>query len=306
MTLALLFPGQGTQHAQMLPWLADEPGAAPLLARLSAALGEDWRDRLSDAAWATDNRVAQTLITGVSLAAWRSLEARLPSPSVIAGYSVGELPAFSAAGVFDAVTALDLAYRRAQAMNASVEGQQTGLLAVSGLRTSAVRPVCERHGLSEAIHLGPDRRVLGGLAAALDRAAVDFLAAGAQCHRLAVQLASHTPWVTRAVAPFAAHLADVAFRPPESFLVCNRTGAAVRDEAALKAALAGQIDHCVCWDACMDALAERRVSCVLEVGPGTTLAKLWNDRGTGVPARSIDEFRSAQAVVQWVMRWVMQ
>ncbi len=300
MTLALLFPGQGTQHAEMLPWLADEPAAVPLLSRLADELGTGWRERLADPGWATDNRVAQTLITGISLAAWQALAPRLPLPGVIAGYSVGELPAFAAAGVFDAGTALDLAALRAVLMSASVQGRRTGLLAVTGLPAAACLAIAQPHGLFEAIRLKPDRVVLGGPEEGLGPAEAAFVAAGAQCTRLAVRVASHTPWVAGAVAPFAGHLAGLKFAPPQALLVCNRTGGTVRGEAALKAALAGQIDHAVPWDRCMDTLEERRVRCVLEVGPGATLSRLWNERATGVQARSVDEFRSAPAIAQWV------
>lgn len=52
----------------------------------------------------------------------------------------------------------------------------------------------------------------------------------------------------------------------------------------------------------MDALHERQVRCVLEVGPGSALARLWNERFPETPARSVDEFRAASAVADWVMR----
>lgn len=300
MTLALLFPGQGTQHPDMLPWLAGEARALPLLARLADELGADWPSRLPDTAWATDNRVAQTLITGLSLAAWQSLAPHLPAPAFIAGYSVGELPAFSAAGVFDVATAMDLALMRARLMSASLHGRSTGLLAVSGLALKAREDIGQRHGLTEAIRLAPDRAVLGGLVQALDDAAAAFATEGALVTRLAVRVASHTPWVAGAVSPFESHLQALQFGAPQALLVCNRTGTGVRGAEALKSALAGQIDHPVLWDRCMDTLQESRVDCVLEIGPGSTLSKLWNERETGVPARSVDEFRSASAIVRWV------
>jgi [acyl-carrier-protein] S-malonyltransferase len=58
----------------------------------------------------------------------------------------------------------------------------------------------------------------------------------------------------------------------------------------------------VLWDACMETLAERAVTCVLEVGPGTSLSALWRGRYPHVPARSVDEFRSAEAAGAWVIR----
>ena len=103
MSLALLFSGQGLQQAGMLPWLDTQAEAADLLRQMAARLGSDWRQRLSEPAWAERNDVAQVLVTACGLAAWQVLRARgLPEPVVCAGYSVGEVAAYSAAGVFDA------------------------------------------------------------------------------------------------------------------------------------------------------------------------------------------------------------
>ena len=300
MSLALLFPGQGTQHPAMLPWLDAEPEAAPTLAAMAARIGADWRERLADPAWANDNAVAQCLLTGLSIAAWQCLAPRLPAPTAIAGYSVGELPAFCVAGVFDRATALDLAQRRTEAMAASVRGLATGLLAVQGPGAAAIDAACLQHGLAVAIRMAPDRAVLGGPVPALSQATAALERAGARCTRLAIGLASHTPWMAAAAQDFALGLAPLRFAAPRATLVCNLTGAAVRGEPALKAALAGQIAAPVQWDRCLATLAERGLRCGLEVGPGSSLSKLWNERQPDIPARSIDEFRSPAAVAHWV------
>lgn len=99
---AVLFPGQGSQHAAMLPWLEAEPAAGRALAAIAARLGADWRARLArDEAWRQRNAVAQVLVTGSSLAAWAVLAPKLPGPpAIVAGYSVGELAAAACAGAF--------------------------------------------------------------------------------------------------------------------------------------------------------------------------------------------------------------
>src|SRR5262245_33015911 len=136
MSIGLLFSGQGTQHPQMLPWLDD---AHPLMRSTLSLLGvQDWRQALQDAAWARCNRNAQVLLTGVALSAWSQLSAALPAPAAIAGYSVGELAAFCAAGVYDADTAMDLAVQRAEAMDrAAAKAPGGGLGAVNGLNEAA-------------------------------------------------------------------------------------------------------------------------------------------------------------------------
>jgi [acyl-carrier-protein] S-malonyltransferase len=300
-SLALLFPGQGTQQPAMLPWLEQQAAAAPTLAAMAKLIGADWRDRLAEPAWAGSNRVAQCLITGTAIAAWQSLAEMLPTPGVIAGYSVGELAAFCAAGVFDAETALALAVDRAEAMSASVAGKATSLLAVSGLNNEEVARTSERLGLSVAIRLAADKFIVGGLDGPLTAAQSEWTAQGANCTRLAIAVASHTPLMAAAAASFALQLEHLPLASPQTALICNFSASTVRRPADLAAALAGQIATTVPWDACMDTIAERRPRCVVEIGPGTTLARLWNDRHPDIPARSIDEFRSPGAVARWAL-----
>ncbi len=304
MSLALLFPGQGTQHPAMLPWLDAASAAQDTLAQLAAQIGPAWRQQLSNPTLASNNAcnnaTAQSLLTATSIAAWQCLAPLLPAPTVVAGYSVGELPAFCVAGVYNPATALQLARVRAAAMSASVAGLATGMLAVQGLTTPVVAAVCHEHGLALAIQMAADRVVLGGPDVALQAAAASLVARGAHCTRLAVGLASHTPWMAAAARQFADHLRGVAFAAPRCTLVCNLGGSALNQPADLQHALAAQIDHPIRWQACLDTVAERGARCVLEVGPGTTLSRLWAERGGPVPARSIDEFRSPEAVARWV------
>jgi len=303
MTLALLFPGQGVQHAAMLPWLEAEPLAAPLLTAVAAQLGDDWRTRVGDETWAIRNEVAQPLLTGVSLAAWAALAPRLPRPAMVAGYSVGELAACSAAGVFDASTALHLATQRAELMDrCAVDDAPSGLLAVSGVAAAQLDELCARFELVVAIRVGVDRCVLGGPLDALDAIAPELIARGGELTRLRVRVASHTPAMAAAARAFAAMIAPMSWSRSTCVVVCDLDGAGRRDAASLKRALAQQIDHPLEWGRCIETLAERQPHCVLEVGPGSSLARMWSAAVPDVPVRSIDEFQSAAAVVDWVQR----
>ena len=300
MSLALLFPGQGTQHAAMLPWLGQDGPPLAALQRLQQTLGADWRERCNNIAWATGNAVAQSLITGLSLAAWEQLHTLLPVPAVVAGYSVGELAAFSVAGVFSASVAQDLAGVRARTMDDCVQGHDTGLLSISGATPGLIDELCSRHDLAVAICLGPDRVVLGGRSPDLLAAESVAAAAGATATRLAVAIASHTAWLKAGVPVLATALESIAFERPSAALICNDSATALRRPADLRQALAGQMAHTVRWDQCMQAVAERGPTCVLEVGPGTTLARMWNARYPHIPARSLDDFQQVRAVAAWV------
>ncbi|MEF7617502.1 acyltransferase domain-containing protein [Aquincola sp. MAHUQ-54] len=298
MSYALLFAGQGLQHPGMLPWLVEDDAVR----RVQAVVGADWRTRLADRAWAGRNAHAQPLLTGLSLAAWAQLAPLLPAaPAAMAGYSVGELAAFAAAGAFDAATALALSIERAAWMDRCAASQSTGLLGVSGWSGPAFEAWLQRFGLVVAIRNGVDSVVAGGLQSVLPAAAEAAQQQGAHCTLLNVQVASHTPWMAEAARGFARLIAPMAFSPVRGWLFSNAAGR-VASVPQLKQALATQIDHTVRWDECMDAIAGRQVACVLEVGPGQALARLWSQRHPGIPARSADDFRSARAVADWIAR----
>jgi [acyl-carrier-protein] S-malonyltransferase len=297
MRWALVFSGQGHQHPDMLGWLAP----SPLLATLDAAIGADWRQRLALPGDAGHNRRAQQTLTATACAAWAELAPRLPPPALVAGYSVGELAAFSAAGVCEAGTALDLATARAEAMDRAAEGSNTGLLGVAGAEPVALAALCAAHDLELAIRIDPGTAVLGGRREALQAAADAATAQGWRVTPLPIALASHTRWMRAAVADFEPALVAADLQSPRLPLFSNALGR-VRDAAMARRALALQLAQTVAWDDCLDAIAAQRVSAVLEIGPGQALARIWNERHPAVPARSADEFRSAVAVVAWLHR----
>ena len=302
MSLGIVFTGQGGQHPEMLAWLDTEPLRSEALDLLRLTVGSDWRARCNDPAWLALNHIAQPLLTGLSLAAWERVKPLLPTPGAIAGYSVGELAAFCAAGVFDIPAAMDLAARRPVLMDRCVQGIDTAMMSIGGLALAQTEALCQRHGMAIAIRTGPETCIVGGLRSGLDAFEADAVDAGARCGLLAVSLASHTPWMDAAVAPFAQVLAPMIFARPHTPLVCNVGGQIVRDPAELRAALSDQLATPVAWERCMQTLAERGVSCVLEIGPGAMLARLWNARFPQLPARSLDEFRDPTKAAEWVRR----
>ena len=306
MSFALLFAGQGTQHPDMLQWLEAEPAGGTLITAMQQRIGSDWRMRLQDPQARSANAFAQTLITGTSLAAWAAVAHHLKNaagaaqagPVVVAGYSVGELAAFACAGVFACDTAMDLAGQRAAAMDASVAGGATGLLSVSG---RPVEAVTQRFAhLDCAIYLAPDHAIYAGESRALEDATAILQIQGAICKRLDVRVASHSRWMVAASEAFAGHLLDCEWRRPTVPIALNATGLATRQPDVLLQGLAQQIASTVQWAACMDAIAESGVRCVLEVGAGVALSKLWNQRYNGIAARSLDEFRNAEGAARWI------
>lgn len=303
MRYAILFPGQGGQRAGMLPWLDSEPASAPIVAAMARRLGGDWRVRLQAQDWCHSNEVAQPLVTGTSLAAWAALEQLLPAPpTIVAGYSVGELAAAACAKAFDAECALTLSVARAAAMDRAVAGCHTGLLSVSGLSEDALAEACRLTGLELAIRIAPDHAILAGDDAALTATERQLAGRGASCKRLTVPIASHSSWMRPAAVGFAVTLAAVPFGKLRCAVALNASGGAVTRSEALRAALIRQIDSMVHWSSCMDVVAEHAPACVLEVGAGGALSRMWSSRHPRIPARAIEDFKRPRGMAAWVDR----
>ncbi|MDV2205958.1 acyltransferase domain-containing protein, partial [Burkholderia pseudomallei] len=204
MTIAILCSGQGGQHAGMFALTADLPEAAPLFAHAAALLGADPREWVRDAddEALRENFAAQLVCTLQAVAAMTRLDALLPRRRCVAGYSVGELAAWSVAGLVEARDALDLVAARARAMDAASDGDAR-MLFVRGLARDAVDASCAAHGAAVAIVNPGDAYVLAGPRAALDALAADARARGAaRVTPVCVRVASHTHWLDAAVPRF--------------------------------------------------------------------------------------------------------
>jgi [acyl-carrier-protein] S-malonyltransferase len=303
MSYALVFAGQASQHPEMLPWLDTDPRAAAILHATGERIGLDWRTALQDESRRSNNAFAQVLITGTALAAWAAIKDQLSqAPAVVAGYSVGELAAFACTGVFSADQAIALAQQRAALMDQAVRGQQTGMMAVTGLPEPSVLAACAGLELECAIRIHVSQSVFAGTDDALSQAAPRLLALGAVCKRLDVRVASHSSWMVPAARAFAGNLATLPFAAPGCPIATNADGTLVRQAALLRQALSRQLASPVLWAACMEAINERQVAFVLEIGAGSALARMWNERFPDIPARSIDEFQHPQGTVAWIER----
>ena len=239
MSLALLCPGQGAQHAAMFDRVRDLPAARHTLDRASTVLGRDvFSAAVADDRF--DNAQAQPLLCAATLAQWQGLRDNVPTPTLAAGYSIGELAAHAIAGSFDAATCLALAAQRAQLMDGASPAD-AGLQAVLGLERHVLQPLCDLHGAYVAIANGQDHFIVGGTHAALQRLAGAARAQGAGIRPLAVHVPAHTPLLAAAVAPFAAALDASPLQAPRLPLLAGIDARPVRDRATVVHTLSAQL-----------------------------------------------------------------
>ena len=301
MTLAVLCPGQGGQHAAMLDLVAADDTAGALRSA-GVAAGFD----LAEAAGSDrrfDNAVAQPLICAVQCVTWAVLRTWLVAAGVdallFAGYSVGELAAHGCAGSLSTEDIIGLARRRAAAMDAA-SGPDDGLLALLGVTRRVVDRLCDTHRVHVAIVNGDDHWILGGTRAALTGAMRDAAVDAATARLLPVRVAAHTPVLAMAAVAFRDDLASIRWTPAAGILA-GIDGSLVRNETEAVDVLSRQLAETIRWSDCMDSLVERGATVCLELGPGDALSRMMRERHPRVSTRSVDDFRTLDAVAQWVV-----
>ncbi|WP_329810852.1 malonate decarboxylase subunit epsilon [Stenotrophomonas sp. SMYL8] len=298
MSLALLCPGQGAQHAAMFDRVRDLAAARPVLDATSELLGRD-----VFAAAAADDRFdnvrAQPLLCAASLAHWQGLREVLPTPTVIAGYSIGELAAHAIAGGVDAATCLALAAQRALLMD-SASPADAGLQAVLGLERHVLQPLCDLHGAHVAIANGQDHFIVGGTHASLQRLADAARPQGADIRPLPVHVPAHTPLLTAAVAPFAAALDASPLQVPRLPLLAGIDARPVRDRATAVHTLSAQLAQTIEWAQVMRQAFERGARVFLQLGPGNALARMVAPAYPCCEVRAVEEFHSLEGAAAWV------
>jgi len=318
--LAILCSGQAGQQPGMLDALMTAADLAELRRVASAVLDEDiarwWSALDADAIYR--NGPAQFAIALHQLAVWQRLGPTLPSPALVAGYSLGELIAYHVAGALDAAETLRLVRRRAQLMD---EAAATLADADADADADAPAPPCmllwrgpqaRRHerrlldaitrvGAAVAIHRPGGDLVIGGPPAALAALRAEPWLPGGHLAPLRVGVPAHTRWLASAATAFAAELAASAIDAPRCPVLAGIDGRTVRSRVAAIETLAAQIAAPLRWDRCNDALAEAGITRALELGPGNDLARLAGSVLAPDAARAVGEFQAPGAAARWAV-----
>lgn len=299
--LAVLCPGQGAQHAGMFSVLG-LPLDHALLREwgVNDALGQPLPGVLADPALQSANRIAQPLLVAATLAAWNVVKRLLPMPVLVAGYSIGELSAYAVAGSLGEHAAIHLAAGRAEAMERCKAGQPPqGMMAVSGLGAAALASLLPAGQAHVAIATGAASFVVGGRADAMPALEQAVRSAGGQVTLLPVQVASHTPLMSGAVQPVLELLNECRFDAPRAPVAAGISGELISGADAARRVLARQVAEPIRWDECMDACVEAGADMVLELGPGSALARMFHARHPQIACRSVADFRTVEGLRRW-------
>jgi malonate decarboxylase epsilon subunit len=287
---ALLFPGQGAQRSGFLHDLPDDPQVAATLAEAAEVLGEDVL--ALDNAEALESTVAvqlTVLIAGVAVA--RALVARGVRPSATVGLSVGSFTAAVAADAIDFADALRLVRLRATLMGTAYPSGY-GLAAFEGLSARRLTELAQAiQTPDQPLYLAnlnaPTEIVVTGADAALEALMRSAQAAGARrAQRLAVTVPSHCPLMDGVAARLGEAVQAVPIRPPRLTYVGNRRARVLRDAAAVREELGGNVSHPVLWYDSTNLLYELGERVFIEPPPGAVLTGLIMSAFKDVDARA--------------------
>ncbi|WP_462328238.1 ACP S-malonyltransferase [Thiohalocapsa halophila] len=282
-TLAMLFPGQGSQSVGMLADLAAaQPEVQATFAEASEVLGRDlWAIAAEGPAEALDRTEnTQPAMLAAGVAVWRCWQARGgPVPAAMAGHSLGEYSALVCAGALDFTDAVGLVAERARLMQAAVPAGTGAMAAILGLDDDQVRAVCAEQAGGEVLEPvnfnAPGQVVIAGHKAAVERGAAAAKTAGAKrAVVLAVSVPSHCALMQAAAAELAERLAATPLRAPAVPVLHNASAAPAADVETLRQLLAQQIHSPVRWVETVRALAALGITTAVEAGPGKVLTGL--------------------------------
>ncbi|MDE0451151.1 MAG: ACP S-malonyltransferase [Gammaproteobacteria bacterium] len=281
MAIAFVFPGQGAQRVGMgADFLATDPVFRDRLEEANDALGFDLASIVLDgpASRLVETEVTQPALLTVGVALWQVWRARGGAmPAVMAGHSLGEYTAFTAAGSIAFADAVRLVNARGRFMQEAVPVGEGAMAAILGLDDDVVAGCCEQvEGVAQPANLNaPGQVVISGSAPAVKAAAAACSEAGA---RRAVMLDVSAPFHSELMRPaadrFEAVLDAVNLRAPDVPVVHNLDASMSADAGTIKQKLLRQIDAPVRWTDCVTTIRDRGVDRLIECGPGNVLAGL--------------------------------
>lgn len=309
MTRAFIFPGQGAQAIGMGRDLADAyPQARAVFDEVDEALGE----KLSSLIWEGEIETltltanAQPALMATSIAAMRALEAEgvtIEAASFVAGHSLGEYSALTAAGALSVADAARLLRKRGEAMQAAVPVGEGAMAAVLGLDLEAVRKVADEAAQGEVCAAAndndPAQVVISGAKAAVERAVDLAKAAGAKrALLLPVSAPFHCALMEPAAEAMAEALNDVDINDPAVPVVANVRAAAVSNPAVIRSLLVEQICGSVRWRESVLAMVEEGVTEFWEIGAGKALSGMVRRIHKPAAVRNIGAAADVKAAVE--------
>ena len=302
--VALIFPGQGSQHAGMGRRVAERSAAArAVFDEASDVLGFDVTRIVMEGSEKDLRKTATTqpAILAVSWAYLTYLRERAAElgrqirPAHVSGHSFGQFSAAAAAGSISYADALELVRDRGRIMTRWSKKRPGGMASVIGPTDEDVREICERVSpdgdVGVAAVNAPGQTVISGTLAALARA-VESLKERGRVVQLPISVPGHFPKMSEAREELRRKIDAIEFHDPSSPVVSSLTGRVLTTADEVRQELSDQMTGAINWMRAFLEMRKAGTSAFFELGPGNVLSNISKrlDRN----ARMIDIFDESQ------------
>jgi len=285
MTVAFLFPGQGSQFVGMGKDVANaSPAAKKVYEQADNILGA----KLSALSWdgpeaeLNDTHNTQPALYICSMAALAAIrEKKNVNPTFVAGHSLGEVTALAAAGALSFEDGLKLVRERGRLMKRAGELSPGGMAAILNLETSVLTEVCAEasSATGKVVQVAndncPGQIVISGDNVALEKAVELAKAKGAKrALKLPVSIAAHSPLMKVVVDDYAKFVNSLHYQTPTIPVIANASAQPLTDSESIKKELVSQLITQVRWTESIRYLASQGVTKFYEIGSKDVLTGL--------------------------------
>lgn len=307
MTIAMVFPGQGSQSQGMQAGLAEHYSVVQeCYAEASEILGYDLWQLVQEG---PSERLGETVVTQPAMlaagyASWRVWQAAGgTAPARLAGHSLGEYTALVCGGAISFADAMVVVRRRSELMQEAVPVGAGAMAAILGLDDDVIRRVCDEvsaTGIAEAVNFNtPGQVVIAGQKEAVVAAIARAEAAGARrAMLLPVSVPSHSSLMRSAGETLSEALDNATFSTPEIPVINATDATAYIDADDIRQRLSRQVYSPVQWVSTVNAMIADGASRFVECGPGKVLAGLVRRIDKSKPVTTIDSVEGLQKALQ--------
>ena len=289
--IAFVFSGQGDQYPGMGKELVDKYPAAAQIFKMCDSIRPGTSDQCFNG---TEEELKETKNTqpclfAMELAAAAVLLDKGVKPEALAGFSLGEVAAATAAGIFDNETGFKLVMKRGELMQREAEKFDTSMAAVVKLTPEQVQEVCKGYSGVYPVNFNcPGQITVSGLASQMADFSADVKKAGGRALPLKLKGAFHSPFMEEAAKAFKEELSEADIRKNNITLYSNLTSEPYTDDVV--GLLSRQICSPVLWEKIIRNMIADGIDTFIEIGPGRTLTNMIRKIDSGVKAQTVTEY----------------
>ena len=291
--IAFVFSGQGDQFPGMGQELADKYPSAKAVFDMCDGIRPGTSEQCFNG---TEEELKETKNTqpclfAMELAAANVLFDKGVKPEALAGFSLGEVTAATAAGIFDNETGFRLVCKRGELMQTEAEKFDASMAAVVKLTPEQVQDVCAKYSDVYPVNFNcPGQITVSGLASQMKDFSADVKAAGGRALPLKLKGAFHSPFMNAASEAFRVELENAKINKGNITLYSDLTSMPYTDDVA--ELLSKQICSPVLWEKIVRNMIADGFDTFIEIGPGRTLTNMIKKISADVKAQTVEEYLS--------------